>query len=221
MFKTTTGDSAIDTEYRKKFITNIKEHFGKIEELKGKPEIIKALRSLYDIDLKTQNMLAEVEANFYDAGGYPVLNQHETDEVNEVKDRFDTFHEFIHNPVNVDTITKMDIKEINKSIHDSKTQNIEIKKILDYIINQKFLKGYHATPSKPKKGIVNLPPSAAVNVKTQMHSNPSSFAKEWGANMGIDFKQAQQNAQQKQDWQVYKTNPGSYIFQKPIKGKKK
>ena len=54
-----------------------------------------------------------------------------------------------------------------------------------------------------------------------MYSNPSSFAKEWGVNMGIDFKQAQQNAQQKQDWQVYKTNPGSYIFQKPIKGKKK
>ena len=211
MFKTTTGDSAIDTEYRKKFITNIKEHFGKIEELKGKPEIIKALRHLYDIDLKTQNMLVEVVANLYDAGGDPVLKQDESDEVTKTKERFEQFHDYLHDPANVDTITKMNINEIKKMIHDLEPQNDEIKHMLDYIINEK---GYPATPSKPKKGIVKLPPSAAVNLKTPMHSNPSSFAKEWGVNMGIDFKKAQKNAQQKQDWQVYKTNPGSYIFKK-------
>ena len=222
MFKTTTGDSAIDTEYRKKFITNIKEHFGKIEELKGKPEIIKALRRLYDIDEKTQHMIAEVEANLYDASGDPVLTQVEFDEVTEAKERFEQFHDYLHDPANVDTITKMNINEIKKMIHDLEPQNDEIKQILDYILFQRKHQLHPAVvTSVPKKGIVKLPPSAAVNVKPPMYSNPSSFAKEWGVNMGIDFKQAQQNAQQKKDWQVYKTNPGSYIFQKPIKGKKK
>jgi hypothetical protein len=179
-----------------------------MEELKGKPEIIKALRKLYDIDLSSQNMISQIDANAYDAE----LNEKDINDILKTKDGFEELSNWINNPSHRDEISKMNINKIKKIIDDEESYNTDLKYVLDFILDRRKDPTVITTP---KKGL-NIPDSSMVDVQPIiLHRN--AFAKQWGDSMKLDYKSAQQNQQQKDDFKKYSTDPSKYKFPMPTK----